>query len=236
MVTAVVVPDVPRDYTLFRFDVDEDTVRWLLSSLPGVTPLEAEARRADDADADGPSRDETRVADDGADAGTTDDASGVANGERRGTPGSEAHLDDASSGGDRVSTRLGVIPSTPWPGAPTDEGEAADGLLKRLRGRKVLLAVGLVLGLGVIGAVLFLKKRGTDESGGEPGDERWSGARPNDPEVAKARPDTEHPPAGMSTDEVGAHTYPIDVSPLVGIGFLAVVATAIRRFYLSDES
>ncbi|MCU4801122.1 hypothetical protein OB920_12145 [Halobacteria archaeon HArc-gm2] len=207
-----------REFTFFQFDVDEDAIRRILTSIPGVTPVPAEERDLDEAGSPaseaepGPSA--TGVDDassPGADVGPTDEPPAR-------SAGVEAHLDD-SAGKNRASARTWTRPSTPWPGAPTDEPDDEDGgLVSRIMEKKLLIG-GIAAALGVVGAVAvwFLKFR---ESGGE--DEFTNsgrGATDQDP-----TPDEPH------ADDEASRDYPVDVAPVVGMTFLAVATVLLQRF------
>ena len=236
--TAVVVSTVPSEYTFFRFDVDEETARWLLSSVPGVTPLPPD--EAGDA-----SEDETEAVENdavtsavGDDERLTDEEVGVTDGRPAGYPVTEVPLDEpTSSDQDRSRATFDVGPSTPWPGAPTDEDESDGGWRDRLSGKRVAIAAGLVLALGVVGvaAVWFLKKRGKTD-GKEADEGRWSGSQPSDSEATATESGPDRSSDRRASDDTDSRSYPVDVSPLVGIGFLSVVALVLRRYRSSDDT
>lgn len=242
---ALVGPAVSRDFTLFQFDLDEATVRRVLSSIPGVTPLPpddetGEAQADDGGDADGAKfGDSARtMSDDEAATGDVAEPSEKSGEPSDGTAvaGSESHLGDdaderrsAGATGDRG-------PSTPWPGAPGDSEQTEDegGLFARLGGKRVLLAVGLVLGLGVIGVavVWFLRRRGDEESDapaeGTPGADRHRTVAADVP--GDSGTDDE------SAADADSRSYPVDPSPVVGMAFLALGALALRHFRSSENA
>lgn len=223
LVAAPVAAYMSREFTFFQFDVDEETLRSVLSSIPGVTPLPADGR-------DGPET-ERPAGEDG--TAQPVDGAGVASSTTAGTgptdepatgepsagsPGVEAHLED-STGESRPTATTWTRPSTPWPGAPTDEADGEDeGLLARLREKKLLIG-GVVAALGVVSAaaVWFLKFRDGDGGGDVAGSGSRAGRRDENPEEPHA-------------DDADSREYPVDAAPVIGMAFLAVATVLLRRF------
>lgn len=225
---AAVGPDVSRDFTVFQFDVDEDAVRRLLSAIPGVTPLASDEPDASD-DARRPPGGESATAGDDAVGGTTGAGPGDANEAVADAAGVEAHLgDSASTSSERPSARKWTGPSTPWPGAPTDEPDDG-GLLDRLRSKRALLAGAAVALLGAVSAaaVWYLKFRGDD--GGSGGQDHRGRVRAGGADSGAA--DRE-----PHADDSDSRSYPVDASPVIGMAFLAIGTVVLRRFRGGDES
>lgn len=225
--------DMSKDTTLFQFDVDEDVARWLLSSIPGVTPLPPDEEETSEGDVS-QSKAET----------TTSTDSNTA-----GSPGAEAHLDSTPTTDTGRSEQADIgHPTTPWPGAPMGEDEKKgkkSGLVSRLGGKKVLLAAGAVLGLGVIGVAGYWlwKKRSGKKSGakGKDSKKQSSGLREKIPVVggkskSKPEPKSQSSTKHSSEDESESRSYPMDVSPVVGMGFLALSTVLLRRFRRDEQS
>lgn len=209
---------MPSDVTILRFDLDEATVRRVLSAIPGVTPLPPEDESETDADGDrAPAR--------GADAASP---SSGASPERTDHPGtaSEPRPDPARAGW------------SPWPGAPSAGDEEDQGWSRR---RKALVGAGLVLGLGLIAVALYvLVRRFRGDSDGD-GGARNGGGGPDEPGGLPSFGDL----TGESEDDEDAEadaddarSPPIEVSPVVGMAFLVAVAGVVRRFRAGadDES
>lgn len=225
MPTPRVGPNVSREYTIFELDVDESAVRSVLALLPGVRPLPTDRGASPETD----DSSDDRSPDDDSPAADDVPSSVMIGRARRATDAGATATDDG-----RPSTWAGRRISTPWPGAPMDEGEddEDEGMLHRLGGRKVLIAVGLVLGLGVVGVAVFWWRsrrgsaddvvatdegRGTDLEPGYPGDQ-----------ASEAGP--AESAAGSPADESESRSYPMDVAPVVGMAFLAAVTVLLRRF------
>lgn len=197
-----------REFTLFQFDVDEETARQILSSIPGVTPLPPEDRDT--------AEDGRTTAEDERRSTATDEPTGT-------SAGVESHLDESrtteTSGSTSATERQAnatkwAAPSTPWPGAPMDEKEEDGGIVARLRSKKVLIAGGVAAVLAAVGAaVYFLKFRDSGDS---------SGRKPEPPEREPHAEDDD------------SRSYPVDASPVVGIVFL-VVSTVIRRQFDTED-
>lgn len=212
-----------REFTLFQFDVDEETARQILSSIPGVTPLPpedqetAERSRTSAEDERRPTGSETK-------GGSSTGERHTASDEQSGTTaGVESHLDEPQATAASESTSATerqanatkwAAPSTPWPGAPMDEKEEDGGIVARLRSKKALIAGGVVAVLAAVGAaVYFLKFRDSGDS---------SGRKPEPPEREPHAEDDD------------SRSYPVDASPVVGIVFL-VVSTVIRRRFGAED-
>lgn len=210
---------VSRDFTVFQFDVDEATVRRVLSALPGVTPVPP----GDDA-SDGPESERT-------------DADGDPTATGPGRPGGAPNRGHRSTPADRSTV------STPWPGAPgeREEEEPSGGLRGRLSSRRVLLAVGLVLSLGVVGvAVLWLTKgRGSrDGLAGleEDGDERAPAAGSREGTASEDRDSSDGDRQSADDGDEGAErSYPIDRKAVGGIAFLVTGTVLLRYLRSSDD-
>lgn len=218
LVAAPVVPDMSREFTFFQFDVDEDAIRRILASIPGVEPVPVDEREpaetgepASGAETDPSVTDVDGPSPTGANAGRTNEPPAR-------SAGVEAHLDD-SAGERRATATTWTRPSTPWPGAPTDEPDEEDGgIVARIVEKKLLVgAVAAALGLGSAVAVWFLKFR--DGSGEEEFTSGGSGAAGRDP-----TPDEPH------ADDSESRDYPVDAAPVVGMAFLAVATVLLRRF------
>lgn len=231
-----------RDLTLFQFDVDESTVRWALSSIPGVTPHPP----------DEPDEDAGREA---RDAGRES-----ADGEPVERPGTETHLDettattdatagpdaatgDGTAGGGPATPPRDPSVSTPWPGSPLDEPEEDGGLRSRLTSKKGLLAAGgaLILTAAGVAAAWYLEKRSGDSKDDE-GVGRRPGAGPTgagrsaaESELEAGAADTTPESTGDGASDEASRNYPVDVAPVVGIGFLVVATAVLRRFYAPDR-
>ncbi|SFS01573.1 hypothetical protein SAMN05216559_2517 [Halomicrobium zhouii] len=219
-----------REFTFFQFDVDEDAIRRILASIPGVEPVQVDerdqaetARPASDAEA-GPS---TTGGDDasstGADVGPTGADVGPTGEPSARSAGVEAHLDDTPRES-RATASTWTRPSTPWPGAPTDEPDDEDGgTVARMLEKKLLIG-GVATALGVVGAVAvwFLKFR--DSGGADEFTSDRRGATGQDP-----TPDDPH------ADDEDSRDYPVDVAPVVGMAFLAVATVILRRFDADRE-
>lgn len=199
---------MPSDVTIFRFDLDEATVRRVLSAIPGVTPLppedESETDDGDGAEADGDAAD---ASDAGADRhpGTTADP----------TP------DPARSGW------------SPWPGAPSATDEEEEGWSRR---RKALVGVASLLGLGLVAVALYLlvrRFRGDSDGDGGARDEGDGPDVPGGLPIVGDSSDEDEADAG-ETDDAG-RSPPIEVSPVVGMAFLVAVAGVVRRVRARDE-
>jgi len=226
LVAAPVVTRMSREFTFFQFDVDEETLRSVLASIPGVTPVSADEEDAPEAGtsaADAES-DSSRT---GVEAVSPTDADAGPAGTDAGSPGVEAHLDDTPDP-DRPTATAWTRPSTPWPGAPTDEPDDEDeGIVARVREKKLLIG-GIAAGLGVVGAVAvwFLKFRDGDGGGGPVGDDV---ARSGSSGVSRdPTPDEPH------ADDADSRDYPVDAAPVVGMAFLAVATVLLRRFGGAD--
>jgi hypothetical protein len=201
-----------RDITLFQFDVDEAAVRRFLSVIPGVTPIPVDERTSPE------ERDSASAGESAAPA----DATGVATAgveepgsadETVRSAGAEAHLAESGpAGSERAGAKKWTGPSTPWPGAPSQE-EGPGGVVDRLRENKLLVG-GAVALVGVISAaaVWFLKFR----NGGDGADR----GRPSDHDQPEREP---------HADDVESTSYPVDAAPVIGIAFLAVATVALRR-------
>ena len=240
-----------RDFTVFQFDVHEDAVRRVLSSIPGVTPLPPDEQRPSDersessdaatgaaTDAEtGTSTDAEKEISTG-DAGEADSAGATTepiDESHAGTPGAEAHLSDSAAETQSGAT-MWTRPSTPWPGAPGEAEEEKSGLLERLRSKRALLVGGVVTVLGVVGAaaVWFLKFRG--DGGSDQSDERGrrSTGRAGETAAAESRRDaTEREPHAEDSD---SRSYPVDAAPIIGMAFLAVAAIVLRRVQSGREA
>lgn len=208
-----------RDFTVFQFDVDEDALRRVLSFVPGLTPLPPDEEAASEEGNTSPG-DETATftedvgAESPADAGPGTTAEPSAD-----RAGVEAHLSGSvGPGADRAGARKWTGPSTPWPGAPTDE-EGDGGLLDRLRDKRTLLIGGIVAVFGVLGAtaVWFLKFRGDGNRA-----EADSG-----PDRSEREP---------HADDADSRSYPVDAAPVIGMAFLAVATVILRRVRGGGES
>lgn len=224
-----------RDFTLFQFDVDEDGVRRVLSSIPGVTPLPPDEQHASGDGTTSPEA-ETQTADHASEEGSTETGSGVTDETSVESAGVEAHLDDSIAMGEREATATKWTgPSTPWPGAPTEKEENG-GWRDRLTDKRTLLVGGAVAALGVVGAaaVWFLKFRGDgspDRSGGQ---EHRSRVRSGDTgESESARDGTEREP---HADDAESRSYPVDPAPVIGMAFLAVATLVLRHVQSRAQS
>ena len=225
-----------RDFTLFQFDVDEDTLRSVLSSVPGVTPLPPDERAGTEDDAASPHGDRRRSTTAADEERPTDSDSERSDGPAAGSPGVEAHLDDSiSTGSERAAARKWTGPSTPWPGAPADEEEGG-GWRDRLTDKRTLLVGGAVALVGVVGAVAvwFLKFRGDGGSDAGSAQKSESRARPVETTHADSEPDSaeREPPA----DDSESRSYPVDPAPVVGITFLAVATIVLRYVQSRSET
>lgn len=205
---AAVWHHVARDITILGIEVDEATVRRVLAALPGVTPLPAE----DDADETG--TDAGDVAANGAGPAGDDETHGAG-----GPGGPHARVDDRAD------------PDTPWPGAPFDEGE------EESEGRdwkRIGLAVGLVLGLGVVGVALVW---GVREWRSRKSDDEDRETDPLDAAAAGMR--DEGTDAGEATDDETAaaaeRSPPMNLSPVIGMAFLAAGAVVLRGLYRARD-
>lgn len=226
-----------REYTVFQFDVDEAAVRRLLERIPGVSPMPPDEAAASDG-RDGSARD-------GAAPTTTDATTGnVTEVERdeTGTPapdaaGVEAHLaDSAKPDAHRAGARKWTGPSTPWPGAPSDEEEESGGIVDRLREHRLLIAGG-ALAVAVAGAVAawFLKFRDGDEperTGGSASSRPRGRTGESAPSDAGRNASAREPPA----DDSESRSYPVDAAPVIGIAFLAVASIVLRRVRSRSET
>lgn len=191
-----------RDFTLFAFDLDESAVRRVLSAIPGVTPLPS---ADDEADAqDRPAR-----ASEPASARRTPPT----------VPSTDTGLTGTQIGGrddfagepDPSLNGESDVPGSPWPGAPST-GDADESASSEWSGKRALVAVALVTGLGLLGVAVVrtLRRRRDDESDTD-GD----------------APDGGADDAGEQADDVSrASTF--DASPIVGMSILAVLAVVVR--------
>lgn len=214
---APLATNMSREFTFFQFDVDEETLRSVLASIPGVEPVPAderdpaETRRpASDADADRSANGVGDASSTGGVADPTDEPAAT-------SAGVEAHLED-SAGERRPTATTWTRPSTPWPGAPTGEPDEDDGIVARLKEKKLLIG-GVAAALGVVSgvAVWFLKFR-DDSSGGDAA----GGGRPR----ARRDPTPDEPHA----DDAYSRDYPVNAAPVIGMAFLAVATVLLRRF------
>lgn len=228
-----------RDFTLFQFDLDEATVRRVLSSIPGVTPLPPENADHVGTESAGEAR---SGRDDAADPGPTEPSRGTDDAAASGT---ESGAEGVSTMGDPREPAAGGR-STPWPGAPVDEdGPGEDeGLVAGFSTKQVLLAVGAVLGLGVIGVgiVWFFKRRGDEPSGADDEEPVRARTRGDRPDAGASEPDAEREAAaadagdGESADDEESRSYPMDPSPVVGMAFLVVGTLVFRHFRSGEET
>lgn len=223
-----------REFTFFQFDVDEETVRSLASSIPGVEPLPPGERDVDE-DSAAPEDDRAPATDSDGDERSTGAPSSATDEAAVGSAGVEAHLDDSPSGGSAVGATKWTGPSTPWPGAPTDEEEDG-GWRDRLTDKRTLLVGGTAVVLGVVGAVAvwYLKLRGADDDGSSGGGETTrnrgrTDAGPIDDVEADEPADEPH------ADDSESRSYPVDFAPVIGMAFLALGSLVLRHVQSRSE-